>query len=198
MSNDSRISSVTIIGETGDGRGAYYPDGSVTLQRCARYMESTDEETCWLILDVVVKAETPVARVLVVTSPKQHDWKSIKFGDYQIRYMPSWTLTPAWNALTGSTLSTHELRHRFIHWGGVRRSPPGLSDIGTKNDLHGVFTADHAKAAFKMQAHTTYRNLLTGEITGKLLHIFPTDQTLSTKSICFATASSDKDVSCFI
>jgi len=182
--------SATIIRETADGRVAYYPDGSVTLPRRARYMELTDQENCWLILDAVAKAETPVARVLVVASPKQDDWKRIKFDAYKIRYMPPWTLTEvqAWNALTGSKISNHELRQRFIRWGGVPRTLAGLSDVGTKNDLHGVFTAEHAKAAFIMQGHTTCRNLPTGEITGKILHIFPTDQTLSTTSICFATA----------
>ena len=179
--------SATIIRETADGRVAYYPDGSATLPRRAKYMELTNQENCWLILDAVTKAETPVARVLVVTSD---DWKHTKLDAYKIRYMPPWTLTEvqAWNALTGSKISTHELRQRFIRWGGVPQTLAGLSDVGTKNDLHGVFTAEHAKAAFMMQGHTTYRNLPTGEITGKMLHIFPTDQTLSTTSICFATA----------
>jgi len=180
----------TIIRETADGRVAYYPDGSVTLPHHARYVQLIDQENSWCILDSVAKAETPVGRMLVVTSPKQGDWKGIKFGAYKIRYMPPWTLpeVQAWNALAGSKISTHELRQRFMRWGGVPRTIAALSDVGTKNDLHGVFTAEHAKACFAMQAHTTYKNLPVGEITGKILHIFPTDKSLATTQIRFATA----------
>lgn len=87
-----------------DGRVADYTSGSGILPHHARYVQSLDQEKWWCILDAVAKTETPVDRMLIVTSPKQGDCKGIKFGTYEIRHVPPWTLpeVQAWHALTGS------------------------------------------------------------------------------------------------
>ncbi|KAF8451772.1 hypothetical protein BGX38DRAFT_1181053, partial [Terfezia claveryi] len=108
--------------------------------------------------------------------------------------MPTWSFHELENWNTefqpmGKEISQENLKELYTKWGGgvpgtlmAMTTPDGLLD------LESLFEPNCVANCFDMEVVPTYRSLLVGNITGKLLHVIPMNDELYIPRVCFATA----------